>query len=206
MDVRTLRYFAKTAETLNLTIAAEKLGVTQPALGQQIRQLEADLDVTLMQRHSRGIRLTDAGLALAEEAKIVLTAVENARARIQAFAEQPKGIVSIGLTPNTSSRFAAPLFRTITQNSPSISLSVVEEMSAILLDWVADNDLSLALAYGPITNVGVRCERLLEETLYFIHAPTESKPSQGEIFFDDVLKHSLVVPGQRHSTAVFSIS
>ncbi|MGQ9370128.1 LysR family transcriptional regulator [Azospirillum sp. ST 5-10] len=200
MDIRQLRYFVAVVEAASFTRAAERLGVTQPALGQQIRALEEQLDVALIVRHSRGVTPTEAGRALAEEARNILAGVEAATARVKGFADQPQGTVTLGLTPNTSSRLAGPLLRKAAAEAPKIRLSLVEEMSAVLMDWVAAGELSMALAYSATALPGLRWEPVLEEALFFVESAARGKRDGGTIPFAAVASHALVVPGTKHST------
>src|SRR3954463_12330729 len=84
MELRQLRYFVAVAEELHFRRAAERLHVAQPAGSEQVRKLEVDLGVQLFERTHRSVSLTDAGVALLEEARRVLRQTEVAR-------EAPRG-------------------------------------------------------------------------------------------------------------------
>ena len=79
MELRQLRYFVAVAEELHFRRAAERLHVAQPAVSEQVRKLELDLGVQLFERTQRSVSLTDAGVALLEEARRVLRQTEVAR-------------------------------------------------------------------------------------------------------------------------------
>ena len=85
MELRHLRYFVATAEAQHFTQAAEQLGMAQPPLSQQIRQLEAEVGTPLFDRKGRGVRLNDAGRAFLTCAQDILqradAALQTARAR-----------------------------------------------------------------------------------------------------------------------------
>jgi DNA-binding transcriptional LysR family regulator len=80
MDLRHFRHFLAVAEERHFTRAAERLGIKQPPLGQQIRQLEQEVGTLLFRRLTRGIKLTEAGALLLEEARQILAHVERAKA------------------------------------------------------------------------------------------------------------------------------
>jgi DNA-binding transcriptional LysR family regulator len=80
MELRHLRYFVTIAEERSFTRAAERLWVAQPGLSTQMRRLEAELGVQLLERHSRGVELTPAGELFLERARVALAAAETAAA------------------------------------------------------------------------------------------------------------------------------
>ena len=99
MNLRQLRYFAKVIEVGNMTRAASELHVAQPALGMQIRQLEEDLGVALLVRHSRGVDATPAGAVMHRRALAILSLVEDARREVIATGGSESESVRLGLTP-----------------------------------------------------------------------------------------------------------
>src|SRR5688572_9707198 len=91
VELRYLRYFVTVAEERSITKAAARLRVAQPALSRQLRALEAEIGSPLVERNSRGVMLTDAGVAFAEEAQRILAAVEAAVSAARARGRGTKG-------------------------------------------------------------------------------------------------------------------
>src|SRR5258708_27039567 len=102
MELRHLRYFIAVAEEKHVTRAAERLGIQQPPLSQQIRALETELDVQLFHRKPRGVELTPAGRAFFEEAKAILTRVGDAVAAARQAARGESGRIGLRFTSSAS--------------------------------------------------------------------------------------------------------
>src|SRR5262245_21644149 len=96
MELRHLRYFVGVAQELNFTRAARKLRVAQPALSRQIRQLEDEVGVPLLERNRRGVHLTDSGRAFLAEAQSLLEQSEQAIRVAQATRQGAKGPLNLG--------------------------------------------------------------------------------------------------------------
>src|SRR5207302_11479 len=102
MELRHLRYFVAVAEEGHVTRAAQRLGIQQPPLSQQIRALERELEVQLFRRKPRGVELTQAGEAFLGEARAILARVEQARAAARRTARGEAGRLGIGFTSSAS--------------------------------------------------------------------------------------------------------
>ncbi len=98
MDLRHLRYFVAVAEEGSMTRAAERLGIQQPPLGQQIRLLEDDLQVQLFERRPRQITLSVAGAFFLEEARRCLRRAEDAVRDVRRF-DAGKAVISMSASP-----------------------------------------------------------------------------------------------------------
>src|SRR5438876_130356 len=96
MELRHLRYFAAVAEKLSFTKAAQKLRVAQPALSRQIRQLEEELGVKLLERNRRQVALTEPGTAFLAEARAILQQSEQAVRLAQATSQSSRGVLTLG--------------------------------------------------------------------------------------------------------------
>src|SRR5687768_10069774 len=101
IELRHLRYFLAVADTLHFGRAAERLGMSQPPLSQQIRQLETLLGARLFVRANRRVELTDAGRVLQEQAREVLARVDTAVDLTQRAQRGETGELRIGLTRAT---------------------------------------------------------------------------------------------------------
>src|SRR5512144_3221536 len=99
MNLRQLKYFVGVIDAGNMTRAAEQLHVAQTALGMQIRQLEEDLGIALLVRHSRGVEPTKAGKLLYSRALDILKLVEETRDEVSAAERGDSEAIRFGITP-----------------------------------------------------------------------------------------------------------
>ena len=126
MELRHLRYFAAVAKHLSFTAAAESLGVAQPPLSQQIRDLEAEVGTPLFERTTRRVALTKAGHDFHAQALAILERAGEAVSRARAIGSGTAGIINVGLT---GSMLAGPLGRAIrefSQHYPAVDLRIHE--------------------------------------------------------------------------------
>nr|WP_281406257.1 LysR family transcriptional regulator [Aquamicrobium sp. LC103] len=191
-----MRYFAKTVEFGNITKAAETLLVAQPALGLQIRQLEEELGVPLLIRHSRGVSPTEAGQRLYVRALEILELVERTRSEVALSGRGERETIVLGLTNGTTALIGTQLIRDADAALPNIQLSLVEEMSSVLVDALDRGEVDIALAYDAPEKPGLLRIPLIEEEVVFVHAATD-KDDPRPIAFSSVLAMPLVLPNER---------
>lgn len=199
MDIKGLRFFLGVLRYKSITKAAEHLFIAQPALGLHIRKLEAELGVQLLQRHSRGVTPTEAGLLLAEHAEIILRQVERAHQDLLDYGETPRGRVTVGMSPTTSQLLATILAQHVKDNYPEISLSITEGLSEQLMEWVEKERIDVALTYNPSSaSDDIVVERLVNETLFFIGPGALPAGRGAAIPLAEVLPHPLILPSRPH--------
>lgn len=186
-----------------MTRAAEQLYVAQPALGLQIRQLENELGVPLLVRHSRGVLPTHPGRLLYERATDILRQVEETRTEIMSHAGLDKATLVLGVTPGLANVLGSDLFIAAHAAMPDMHLSIVEEMSYVLVDALERDEIDLAIAYGVADKPGLLRIPLLDEDLLFVAAPqaglldTIHDRKSGYIDLPEALTHPLVLAGDR---------
>jgi len=165
MELRLLRYFVAVAETGHITRAAERLGLQQPPLSQQIRALEARLGVALFRRHPKGVALTDAGRALLADASRILQSVAAMEERMYRIAHGLGGVLAVGLASSVAAHAFTPrLLRSCRREFPNISLRLSEANAADLIEQVSEAKLHCALLRVPVARPhGVAFETLLSE-------------------------------------------
>jgi DNA-binding transcriptional LysR family regulator len=142
MELRHLRYFVAVAEELHFRRAAERLYVAQPAVSEQVRKLEEELGVRLLDRTQRSVSLTDAGVALLREARRVLHQAEVAKLAARNARDHATSCLRIGyvpaslpaIVPRTLQRLAAAMPHLETSLEPGPDLELIAALRAERLD------------------------------------------------------------------------
>ncbi|QIL74308.1 LysR family transcriptional regulator (plasmid) [Diaphorobacter sp. HDW4B] len=165
MELRHLRYFLAVAECGHITRAAERLGIQQPPLSQQIRALESELGSALFHRHPKGVDLTDVGHELRAEAERLLADFHAMQQRIEAFARGERGHLRVGFTSSAAAHaFTPEVLRTCRKSHPDILLSVSENNAAEITEAVAAQRLHCGFLRVPVAQPdGLAFESLLQE-------------------------------------------
>ena len=168
MELRHIRYLLAVAEHGNFTRAAEALHISQPTLSQQIKQLERALAVELLDRSGRTVRLTDAGEAYAEHARLALRDLDAGERAVHDVQDLSRGHLRVAMTPTFTAYLIGPLMHRFHTAHPGITLSVREDtQDRIEADLLADRlDLGIAFA-GPHAD-GIDHTALFTETLTLV--------------------------------------
>ncbi len=151
MELRHLRYFVAVAEEGHVTRAAERLGIQQPPLSQQIQALERELDAQLFRRTPRGVELTPAGRALFDEAKAILARAAEAVAATRRAAQGEAGRIGIGFTSSASFHLFVPrAIRTFRETHPLVALTLEESGTTELVAALRGQAIDTAFVRSPV--------------------------------------------------------
>src|SRR5713226_6686637 len=167
MELRHLRYFVAVAEEGHVTRAAQRLGIQQPPLSQQIRSLEAELQVQLFRRKPRGVELTQAGQALFAEAQAILRQVDHAVTAARRTARGEAGRIGLGFTSSASFHpFVPQAIRDYRETHPLVALSLEESGTGELVAALLEERLDAAFVRSPIGPAeGIAVHSVLEEAM-----------------------------------------
>jgi DNA-binding transcriptional LysR family regulator len=144
-ELRRLRYAVAVADELNFTRAAERLGVSQQLLSEQIRRLEVELGLQVFDRTTRRVRVTSHGRQILDEARAVVGAADALRDRARRLASAQAGVVRLGYSRSTAFD-TAPLVSAVTAARPELRVEVREVPSRQLPQAVRDGDVDVALS------------------------------------------------------------
>jgi len=148
MELRQLKYFIKTAETLNFTQAASQLFITQSTLSQQIRQLENELQVQLFDRVGKRTYLTEAGIEFLPYAKQTVADSDDGVQRLRDLQNIQTGELRIGVVYTLSDLLTSTII-SLSKRYPNIKLVVISRPVIELLDMLKERKLDLILSYRP---------------------------------------------------------
>ncbi|MGY6270946.1 LysR family transcriptional regulator [Achromobacter denitrificans] len=176
MELRHLKYFVAVATELHFTRAAQRLGIGQPPLSQQIQQLEREIGTPLFVRDRRGVALTEAGEAFLAEAQQVLDGAERAKVAARRIANGEVGTLSLGFTVSASIHpFVPRLIRTYRSSYPGVAVSLAENSTLELVRRVQHGSIDLAFVRAPTADMpGVRVETLLSEPMLAVVPSTHA--------------------------------
>ena len=168
MELKQLRYLLAIAELKSLTAAADKLNLTQPALGQQMRKLEADLGTQLIERHSRGVNLTESGLRLKTHAEDIIARVAHAEEDILRYCAIPSGCVRLGVTPSLGRVIVPQLLEVASDQFPDVSIQFTQGLTDQLDRLIGKRELDIAVTHSLIDNDYIETLPLYFETIFLI--------------------------------------
>lgn len=167
MDLKRLRYFVAVAEEGHVTRAAERLGIQQPPLSQQIQALERELDLLLFRRKPRGVELTDAGHTLLVDARRILGDVEGALAKAKRTARGEQGRIVVGFTSSAPFHpFVPRVIRLFRERFPLVAITLEEGGTADLVAALRSERTDVAFIRSPVPDGdGLAVHAMLEEAM-----------------------------------------
>lgn len=202
-SLRQLRYFVTVARCGSFTAAAQRLHVSQPALGLQIKQIEDALGVKLLSRHARGIALTEAGTSFLSHATEALEAIERAERSAKSFKPLVQEEISLGVTPTPGQALAADLLHACAEKAPHIKIVLHEGLTDKLCKLITDGELAAALCYDPAPADTVEIIPLYQEDLFLVGPPTVVDPSRGPVDLESLGDFPLVLGHRLHRARRF---
>lgn len=174
MNLRDLEYLIALTEERHFHRAAERCFVSQPTLSAQIKKLEQELGVTLVERNGRQIAITDVGEAVAEQARRVITEAKAVKQVARSYADPLAGDLAIGVIPTIAPYLLPLLIPQLRRRAPQLRLFLHEYQTAILLERLAWAELDLLILALPLEP-----HNFVERDLYrepFLLAVSEDDP------------------------------
>lgn len=199
MELRQLRYFVAIVDHGSLSRAARVLHIAQPALTQQIHQLEEELDTQLLHRSAQGVLATDAGKTFYEHAQAILKQVGDAKSAVAQSTMKPAGTVALGIPQSVSGALALPLLVAVRETYPEISLQLTEELSGNLIEQLRSGRINLAVLFDDGQLHPFSTTPLVEEEMMFVTRSDSRFAASGEtVTLVEALASPLILPSLQH--------
>lgn len=180
MNLRDLRYLVALDETRHFRKAAERCFVTQPTLSTQLRKLEEELGVQLVERESGGVRMTRAGTEIVARARRVLQEADG----IVTFAREQRdpmtGSLQIGLIPTVAPYLLPYIVEPLHEAFPKLELLLVEAQTERLLEKLAAGELDAGILALPVDDEAVHTRALYDEA-FFVALPRGHRLAQKKL-------------------------
>jgi LysR family transcriptional regulator, nitrogen assimilation regulatory protein len=191
MELKSLHYFVRIAELGSITRAAAHLRIAQPALTRHVQRLEEEVDAALFTRANRGVRLTEAGQKLFENAQRILREVERAGDEIRAHKAHPSGKIILGVTPPLGPVVVPELFARMRAHYPLVELKVMHAGSIRLEEFIVAGLVDLALMAEVSKSRLISLTRLAEEEMVLLTRPGARPP--GAVLADELNRTPLIL-------------
>jgi DNA-binding transcriptional LysR family regulator len=207
-DVKQLRVLKAVAEHGSFSAAADALSYTQPAISQQIAALEKRAGTTLVDRGSRGVRLTDAGQALVEHAEVVIARLAAAEAELEAIAGVRGGRLRLSSFPTAGASLLPPAVAEFTSRHPEVELSFVErepEEAAQMLR-AAELEIAILFEYDRLNPTeferfyeGIELHDLIDDPMYLALPRDHALARRRRIRLQDLADETWIQESGTHS-------
>jgi DNA-binding transcriptional LysR family regulator len=192
VEMRHLRAFVALAEELHFGRASQRLYLTQPALSQTLRQLEASVGGRLVERTTRSVALTANGLAFLADARTVIAAYDTALARAARAARQEQGILRVGYQIGAALEIAPIVLRAYAERYPSVSVELREFDFGEPFAGLDVGLVDVAFVKMPLEDARLAYEFLEHETIFAGLAPSHPLAQRSSIAIAEILDDPIV--------------
>ncbi len=198
MNLRALQYFVKLADLRHFSKAAEACFVSQPTLSTQIKKLEEELDVQLVERSPKNIMLTPAGEEIAVRARQVLADIDQIRKVARRSSNPAEGTLRLGLFPTLAPYLLPHVVPKLRQRYPQLRLQLAEEKTEDVLEMLHRGQLDAALLALPVPEAGLDIEVLFKEPFVLALPAQHELASRKTVALDDLEGSELLLLEEGH--------
>jgi DNA-binding transcriptional LysR family regulator len=193
-ELRLVRYFVAVAEERNITRAAERLHISQPALSAAVRQLEQQLGVDLLDRSGRVLGVTPAGMVLLKQGRALLASADRVYEAVRARDGAAVGRLRVGMAPTARYGLGPALLSASAQRAPGVMLYPQEDTTGALLRDVRGGRLDLAVVFcAPDGLEGVELEPLGDEPAVVHLRSDHALAGRSELALEELAGETLLV-------------
>jgi LysR family hca operon transcriptional activator len=197
MELRHLRYFVAVADAGSLTVAAEqKLHTSQPSLSRQIRDLEQEVGVQLLNRGAQGIELTAAGKAFLDHARMALLQAEAAKEAALRAAQPPKPSFALGFLSGAEIDLLPEVTRVLRDEFPGIDIRLSSDYSPVLAKALMRRKLDAAFMRADDNTEDLACKRVRTDPLVFVFPSNHRLAAQAAVAPEDIVNETFYLPSK----------
>ncbi len=168
LNLNALRLFDAVARAGSVTRAADLVHVSQPAISKALGQLERGLGVVLFERRARGMRLTEAGTVLAEQARALFGLARTTEEEMRAFRGLQRGTLRVGASTTIGAYVIPPILAQFARKYPDVEMRLMIGNTGEIARRLSAYDLDVALVEGPVTDPRLVAEPWREDVLELI--------------------------------------
>lgn len=196
MELKRLRYFVVVAEELNFSRAAERLRMAQPPLSAQIKQLEGNLGVKLFDRTSRGVRLTEAGRLLLEEARRIFVQLDQTVDMVRRVGDGRIGRLRLGFVPSAAHSVLPTMLREFRERFPDVELFLQEMDPDEEVQRLYDKRIDVGFLYLPVNEAALDVKPILREPLVVALPEAHPLAAKPQVAMHELADEPFILPPQ----------
>jgi LysR family hca operon transcriptional activator len=205
MELRHLRYFVTVAEELNFTRAAQRLNTAQPSLSQQIQDLEREVGAALFIRTKRSVKLTAAGTAFLDEARLTLAQARRAVAIARQAAQAGESTLVLGFGPAAEIKLFPSTLTSLRAGFPKLRLEFRPMTTLKQREALLRNEIDLAFLRPPIHEPSLEAIPVLREQLVAVLPADHPLAGEGPLDFAELSGYPFIEISPVHSGNLFDL-
>jgi LysR family hca operon transcriptional activator len=205
MELRHLRYFVAVAEELNFTRAAQRLNTAQPSLSQQIQDLEQEVGGSLFIRTKRSVKLTAAGTAFLDEARLTLAQARRAIASARQVAQPGQSTLVLGFGPAAEIKLFPSTLTSLRASFPKLRLEFRSMTTLKQREALLHNEIDLAFLRPPIHEPSLEAIPVLREQLVAVLPADHPLAGEGPLDFAELSGYPFIEISPVHSGDLFDL-
>ena len=198
MNLRDLKYLIALADLRHFGKAADACFVSQPTLSTQVRKLEEELGVTLVERAPRKVMLTPTGQDVVQRARRIVADIEQMREAARRSKDPESGSLRLGLFPTLAPYLLPHVVPQLRERFPQLELLLVEEKSDVLLQRLREGRLDAALLALPVHDEQLHAEFLFEEPFVLAAPQGHELASRSSLHVDELSDETLLLLEDGH--------
>jgi DNA-binding transcriptional LysR family regulator len=207
VELRQLRYFTAIAEEGSFSRAAERLHVSQPPLSTQMKNLEDEIGVQLLERSNRGVSLTAAGSVFYEEVRAIVARLEHARSKTLQAGRGDVGMLSIGFVSIADYGILPPALKSFRAHFPLVEVELHELTTDAQIRGLRAATLDLGIGLAPVDEPDLEFKSVLREELV-LAAPSGHPVTKGDGAIDlrTLSRASFIVPPRDVAPGLYDLT